>query len=77
MEYVRAHPTAATLISLFLVTAVLLAVFDPPFVRAPALTADGVETHTLDGQRIAAVSAAVTALWYFWPDLWAWARAKI
>jgi hypothetical protein len=46
-------------------------------VRAPALTADNVETHTLDGQRVAAVSAAVTALWYFWPDLWAWARAKI
>lgn len=72
MDYIREHPTAATVVGLFLVTAVLLAVFDAPFTKALTVTPDGAEVYATDGQRVAFVAAAITAVWYFWPDIWAY-----
>jgi len=69
MDYITQYPQLSTLVILFCVTAVLLVLFDAPFIKSVAVNVDGVEVYTVDAQRVALVSALVTALWYFWPTI--------
>lgn len=74
MDYIREHPMAATVVGLFVVVSVLLAVFDAPFTKSLVVTPDGAEVYATDFKRVATVAAAVTAAWYFWPDIWAYVQ---
>jgi len=74
MQYVRDYPVATTAIILFCVTATLLVLFDAPLAKSASVSVDGVEVYSLDAQRIALLSAAVVAVWYFWPQLVGYAR---
>lgn len=74
MDYIREYPMAATLAGLFLVVAILLVTFDAPFTKAITVTPDGAEVYATDFRRVAVVAAGVTAVWYFWPDIWAYVK---
>lgn len=77
MDYLKSYPVASTVVILFCVTATLLVLFDAPFIKSATVSVDGVEVYGIDTQKVAVAAAAVTALWYFWPNLSAWVAGML
>lgn len=69
MEYVRQYPMATTAACVFVGAALLLLLFDAPFVKDTRQTAAGVPVRTVNMQSVALWAAAATALWWAWPWL--------
>ena len=72
MEYLQRYPVLSTVVILFCVIAGLLVLFDAPFIKSATVNVDGVEVYAIDVQKVAIMSALVTGLWYFWPNLSQW-----
>lgn len=69
MEYLRQYPTASTAAAVFVAVALLLLLFDTPFVKDTQTTAAGVPVYTVNLRSVALWAAAATALWWAMPWL--------
>lgn len=69
MDYVRQYPTAATAAAVFVAAALLLLLFDAPFVKDTRQTAAGVPVQAVNMHSVALWAAAATVLWWAFPWL--------
>lgn len=72
-QFVMQNVALSAAAFVFLTVALMVAYTQPGFVMYVSENAGGVEQAHIDWQRVAAVSAAATAAWYFWPNIRAWA----
>jgi len=69
MEYIRQYPMVATGSVVFVIVALLLLLFDVPFVKETQQSAAGIPIQTINLQNVALWAAGATVLWWAFPWL--------